>query len=424
MKPISQKPAEPQRSAGWEWLLCGVLLSATMLNYADRQALPMMAARVKTELKLNNQQYGQVEGIFGLAFGVGALVCGILADWISVRWLFPLLMLAWSAAGFATGWVETFSALWVTRMMLGLFEAGHWPCSLRTTQRVFHPARRPLANSILQGGAPIGAILPSLLILMLVTDEAGSWRQVFWYLALWGVPWAIVWLVAVRASDLERPVLQTVDADQGGEALMQELPFFRILLTRRFLLLLFVVMCINLTWHYVRVWMPIALEENLGYTSAQVQKFFIAYWTATFIGSLSAGWLTSQLAKRAWPVHSARLAVFFGFSVVTSLAAVAAFLPGGWLFVGIMLLIGFGSLGLFPIYYSLNQELSAKHQGKVGGSLGFAAWFILYFIHPRIGWLMDNFPDRRPYLFAAVGLLPLIACAALAVLWGRRPEQH
>lgn len=405
-----------------EWLLCGVLLAATLLNYADRQTLPMTAVKVKSELGMSNQQYGTIAGRFGLAFGCGGLLFGVMADVISVRWLYPAVMLIWSCAGFATGWAEGFAALWMSRVALGLFQAGHWPCALRTTQRVFTPRRRTLANSILQSGAPLGAILTSVLVLYFVTDQPGTWRPVFWYTGVLGLPWVVLWLLTARASDFRRPVSQTVDASLGDEARLVEVPLLKTFLSRRYLLLVIVILCVNTTWHYIRVWLPLALEENLDYTQTQVQKFFILYWIATFLGSMACGWLTTRLVSEGWHVHRARLGVFLGFSMLTALTVVAAFLPAGRLFLVLMLLVGFGSLGLFPIYYSLNQELSAKNQGKIGGSLGFLTWTVLSFVHPAIGWTLDNLPDARPYIFATMGLLPLVAWCVLALFWGERPQ--
>lgn len=408
-----------RRSLAWECLLCGVLLCATLLNYADRQALPAAAVAIKAELGLNNEDYGKVEGIFGLAFGAGALVGGVLADRISVRWLYPAAMLIWSAAGCTTGLAEGFAGLWASRLVLGFFEAIHWPCALRTTQRVFSPERRTLANSVLQGGAPIGAILTSLSMLFVVTAEPGSWRRMFWYLGALGLPWAVLWLSSVRSSDFHRPVMQEADHPAAAQAPIEEISFGRLLLGARFWLLVLVVVCINTAWHYVRVWMPLVLEESMGYTRGEVQRVFIGYWVATFIGSMAAGTLSSGLARGGWSVHRTRLVVFFGFSLITSLMAVAAFLPPGRAFIGLMWLIGFGALGLFPVFYSLTQELTARHQGKLGGVLGFVAWLVLYFAHPWIGRLMDDAPASRPYVFAALGLLPLIASVSLAAFWRR-----
>lgn len=151
--------------------------------------------------------------------------------------------------------------------------------------------------------------------------------------------------------------------------------------------------------------MPLALENNLGYSSDEVQQVMIGYWISTFMGSLFSGFLLNYLVGQGYSIHRARLTGFTGFSLLTSLAAVAAFLPPGLLFICLMLVIGFASLGLFPIYYSLNQEFSAKNQGKVGGSLGFTTWVVLYFFHPWIGQIMDHNPSLRPYIS-----LPLACC--------------
>ena len=381
------------------------------------------------ELGLTYEDYGEAAGRLGLGFAFGSLVFGVLADSARVARLFPLVVLVWSLAAITTGRAQGFVGLWVSRAALGFFEAGHWPCALRTTQRVFAPGRRPWANSVLQAGAPLGAILASLVALAFFdAEEVGSWRALFFYLGILGVPWAVLWLVLVRPRDLERPVLQT-GARREGEAApleevpMEEVPLWAHFLSRRYWLLILHVVCINTCWHYIRVWLPPALEKDLEYTSREVQLFFVVYWLSTFAGSMACGWLTESLKTRGWGVHRARMAAFFLFSVLTALMVPAAFLEPGWLFLALLLLVGFGSLGLFPIYYSLTQELTARHQGKISGALAFTTWAILYFVHPAIGRLMDDRPETRPYIFAGIGLLPLVGWALVSLGWGERPKR-
>ena len=412
----------PPRSPSWEWLLCTVLLGATLLNYADRQTWPITAVRVESELGLSDTQFGWIAGCFGLAFGIGGLIGGIIADRVNVRWLYPLLMIIWSCAGIITGWSSTFFALLLSRVALGLFQAGHWSCALRTTQRIFSPSNRPLANSILQAGAPLGAILPSVLMLTVVSDEPGSWRQIYWICGVLGIPWALAWLATIRTADLQREVIQTVGTDGQKESLLQEVPFSQILRSRRYWVLVGLIICINTCWHYLRVWLPQVLQEDLHYTEKEVQLFFIPYWLSTFAGSLVSGWLARFLHKRGTPIHRARVTVFLGGCLLTALTLPAAFLPPGPLFFTLMFLVGFGALGLFPIYYSLNQELSAKHQGKVGGSLSFATWSVLLPVHTTVGWIRDNHPTIMPYIFPVIGLLPLIGLVLMARFWGDRPS--
>ena len=162
--------AEP-RATLRAWGICGLMLLATMLNYMDRQALAQQATEISRELKLSNEDYGRLEAGFGLAFAVGGIVTGLIADRISPRWLYPAVLLGWSAVGFATGWVTSYRELLVCRVLLGFFEAGQWPCALVTSQRLLSRRDRPLGNSILQSGASLGAIATPIVVLLLTTTR-------------------------------------------------------------------------------------------------------------------------------------------------------------------------------------------------------------------------------------------------------------
>src|SRR5439155_26255552 len=111
-----------------------------------------------------------------------------------------------------------------------------------------------------------------------------------------------------------------------------------------------------------------------------------AYSVATDLGSLAAGMVTLVLVRWFLPLHASRMVTFLLFALVVLLTFAAAWLPKGWLLLGVLLLIGFGSLGVFPTYYSLAQELSARHQGKVSGSLGFICWIAMAGLRELEGW--------------------------------------
>jgi ACS family hexuronate transporter-like MFS transporter len=413
------------RSTTWLWWVCLILLLATFLNYANRFAFTQNALPIQDAFQTNKEGYGTAAGYFGLGFAFGGLFFGVLADLISVRLLYPFVVLAWSLAGISSGLVDDLFGLSVSRFVLGLFEAGHWPCALRTTQRIFKPHQRTVGNSILQSGASLGAVLTPLLVLGLDIWDPEQWKVAFFLVGGLGFPWALAWLWIIRESDVRQPVIQTdeINPGPGEERELQEIPFFRIFRTRRWWVLLLVVVCINTLWHYIRVWMPDTLEDDHGYSHRFVQSFTSLYYLATFFGSLASGWLTAWLVGNGWNVFRSRLATFFGFGLLSTCSIAAAFLPRGPLLLGTLLIVAFGSLGLFPIYYSLNQEISARHQGKVSGSLSFSTWGILYFVHPAVGRLVDANQAIRPYLFAAVGLGPLLACAALVLFWGSRPTR-
>src|SRR5687767_12125991 len=100
--------ADPARDPSWKWLVCGLLLAASAINYMDRQTLANAAVRISEEFRLTQEQYGQIEAAFGYAFAAGSLVFGWLADRVSLRALYAVVLAAWSLAGFATGFVESY----------------------------------------------------------------------------------------------------------------------------------------------------------------------------------------------------------------------------------------------------------------------------------------------------------------------------
>ena len=70
---------EPARSRGpwFRWYVCGLLLLATTVNYMDRLTLANAAVRVKADFHLSNEQYGELETAFSLAFAGGSLLFGL-----------------------------------------------------------------------------------------------------------------------------------------------------------------------------------------------------------------------------------------------------------------------------------------------------------------------------------------------------------
>jgi ACS family hexuronate transporter-like MFS transporter len=84
----------------------------------------------------------------------------------------------------------------------------------------------------------------------------------------------------------------------------------------------------------------------------------------------------------------------------------------------VLLVIGAGALGLFPIYHAFTQDISAAHQGKITGLAGVAAWVIPAQAQRFFGALADRTQSFDLGL-ALAGLLPLIAVLPLWWFWGK-----
>lgn len=407
----------PARRTSWKWWICGLLLLASAINYMDRQTLANAAVRITTQFHLNQQQYGNLEWAFGWAFAVGSLLFGVAADRVSVRWLYPVVLMLWSAVGFATGLVQTYGGLVICRTLLGFFEAGHWPCAIKTTQRLLEPKDRTMGNGLLQSGASIGAFLTPLVMRLLLTEELGSWRPAFQWIGGLGFLWIIFWFAMVRPADLApKPLPPAPTEAQAAAVSAPSASAWKVLLSRRMMVVLFMVACINTCWQTLRAWLPKFLMEGRGYQEAHALYFNSVFYVATDIGCLGAGALALYLTRRGGSVSRSRLVVFFGCALLSALAFVLPLLPKGGLLLAVLLLVGAGALGVFPVYHALTQELSPLHQGKVTGLAGVAAWAFSSPGQTLFGWIIDRTGSFDAGL-AVAGALPLAAFLALWLFW-------
>ncbi len=414
IEPLVDPPVSPARV----WAVCGLMLLATMLNYMDRQALAQQASDIRSELRLSNEDYGNLEFGFGIAFAIGGVGTGFLVDRFSLRWIYPAILLAWSVIGFLTGYVSTYRELMIFRILLGFFEAGQWPCALAASQRLLSRSNRALGNSILQSGASLGAIATPLIVLMLNQGGVGGWRLPFRVIGGLGVLWVFAWIALIRPRDLELSVAASAQ-DQAADRDHAEMD--RTTLIRRFAALLVVVVAINICWQYFRAWMPMMLSIEYGYSKEAVQTFSSAYYIAAGVGCLVVGFLARHLAARGWSVHGARMATFVVCVLLTAMSCLAAYLPASTMLLVLLLAVGFGSLGQFPTYYAFTQEISVRQMGKVTGIFSFVAWIAVAAVQGPIGRSIDRTGSYFTTTLIA-GLAPIAALLALLVLW-REPKR-
>lgn len=396
------------RSSSWKWWVCGLLLLASTINYMDRQTLANAATRISREFQLSQEQYGNFEFVFGWAFAIGSLLFGIAVDRVSVWWLYPVVLFLWSAVGFATGLTDSYSGLLICRTFLGFFEGGHWPCAVKTTQRLLVSRDRAMGNSVLQSGTSIGAILTPLIMRAMLTDTPGSWRMPFQLVGVAGLLWIGLWLALVGKRDLLPAPTPPSSAPAAGMG--------KLIFSRRMLVLFAVIAAINTCWQTLRAWLPKFLQEGRGYAETDTLYFNSLFYVATDVGCIGAGALTLWLARRGMSVHTARSRVFLACAALSALLLFVSALPRGWALLAVLLVVGAGALGVFPIYHAFTQEISAEHQGKVTGVASIAAWALAPPAQKFFGRLIDRSGSFDLGL-AVAGCLPLVAYAFLWLFW-------
>ncbi len=423
MPPMPESP----RSSFWKWWVCGVLLLATFLNYADRQTLAVSLPELKQRFHIGEARVGLLEGCFGFAFAAGSVLFGFLADRIGPRRLYPAVLVGWSCAGIATAFAGhpeltgrlegpddapgagPFRWLLICRTLLGFCEAGHWPCALLTARQVLAAKDRPLGNAILQSGASLGAVLIPLYA-EIVERNGAEWHFAFWTVGVLGLLWVPLWFALVRTSDFADPPPPAAVESEGMDVST---------FARRLFVLAVVVSCLNVSWQFLRAWLPLFLQDFHQIPREPTRVIVVAFFLASDAGCVLAGALVKSLAARGWEVDAARRAGFFVFTLLAASAAAVPFAGSGWLMVGLLIVAGMGVLGLHPYYYAFAQDLPHRRMGLYSGGLAALAWVVASAFQITIG---AEIQESKSYDVGLVigGLAPAAGLAALLFVWPRK----
>jgi len=419
------------RAASWKWWVCGVLLLATLLNYMDRQALSETATQLKDQFHLDDARYGQVEKGFSWAFALGSLLFGVLADRFGPRRLYPLILIGWSIAGILTPFAAypeltkrlesdgdaegagLFRWVLICRTILGLFEAGHWPCALITARQILGAKDRAFGNSLLQSGASLGAIITPYFVIGVKNASGGQWGVPFWVVGVAGLLWVPVWMRLVPKGTLDRATPPPADGQEWSGA--------RVFIPR-LITLAVIVTCLGVCWQFIRAWLPKYLKEYHHYDPGLSARCVTAYYVAADLGCILAGYLVKRLASGGWSVHASRVLVYAGWAGLTALAAIVPQLGSNpYVLMPVLMLVGIGILGLHPVYYALAQDLPSKRMGTISGGLAALTWFTVGTVQGEVG---KHIKETGSYDvgFLVAGLAPLAGLLALLVLW--KPTKH
>jgi MFS transporter, Spinster family, sphingosine-1-phosphate transporter len=142
----------------------GLLLAINLFNYIDRYVLAAIEPRIAKEFFGPNdpsalQKTGSLATAFIITYMIAAPIFGWLADRTS-RWLLVGIgVILWSLASGASGLATTFSALLITRLFVGIGEAGYGPAAPTIIADLYPIERRGSVMAWFYMAIPVGSAI-------------------------------------------------------------------------------------------------------------------------------------------------------------------------------------------------------------------------------------------------------------------------
>ncbi len=285
-------------ATGYRYLVVGLLAVVYTFNFMDRQILSTLAEPIRKDLNLSDTALG---ALGGLSFALFYTTFGIPVAWLCDRfkrvWIMAAACGIWSLFTAGCGLATNFTQLALSRMMVGIGEAGGSPPSYSLVSDYFPAKERGAGLALYSLGVPLGSMLGVALGAGVAAKY--GWRVAFFVVGLPGILLALIMLLVVREP--KRGGLDEMAL--GADAHAPAPPAFRVIgefFSNRTLLCIAIACGISAFVGYgmLNFNAPLLMRVK-GMTLKEVSLYYSLVIGATGVtGTFVSGWLADKLSQR------------------------------------------------------------------------------------------------------------------------------
>jgi len=367
---VPEEAAPPYPRLGYAWMVVALLLLAYTVALLDRQILSLMVHPIRTDLGISDTEISLLAGFAFICFySTMGLVLGRFADRHNRRNMIIAGMVLWCLATAACGLSQTYTQLFLARMMVGFGEATLGPAAYSMIADYFPPRRRAQATGVytmgvfmgtgaalLFGGVAVAATSTAATVDVPVFGTLRAWQAAFLLVGLPGL------LVAVMMLAVREPIRR--DVDKADATLKDAMEFVR----RNATLLLLILGGFSMSGlinYGVTTWVPTLFARRFGWSASEIGTAYgLILLVSGSLGVVAGGWWTSR-PWRAAPgrvLRTSRSALL----VAVPLVAVASLAPSPWIslasLAGLAFVVGVPS-GLGPV--ALYEVTPNQYRGQI-----------------------------------------------------------
>jgi ACS family hexuronate transporter-like MFS transporter len=301
----------------YRWTICALVFFATTVNYLDRQVIGILKPVLESDIGIGEAEYGYIVSAFQLAYAIGMLVVGRIIDKLGTKLGYAFAFIGWSLAAIAHAFARGAVGFGFARAALGFTEAGNFPAAIKTVAEWFPKKERALATGIFNSGTNVGAILAPILVPWLAINW--GWQMAFIATGAIGLIWLIFWFIYYEVPEKQKrllePELKYIQSDQE-EAATEKVPWALLLKYRQTWAFFIGKFLTDPIWWFYLFWIPAWLADVRGLNIKEFGLPLVVIYTATTVGSIFGGWLSSALIKRGWLVYRARAGAMLLFALL------------------------------------------------------------------------------------------------------------
>jgi ACS family hexuronate transporter-like MFS transporter len=389
------------------WVVCGLLLLATGINYLDRQTIGLLKPTLQAEFGWTERAYADIVFWFQAAYAVGYLGFGAVIDRLGARLGYACAFVLWTIAHMLHGAVRSALGFGAVRFLLGLGESGNFPAGLRAVADWFPPEERAFATGVFNAGSNIGVIAAPLIV-PAITLTLG-WRAAFLITGAVSLLWLVPWLLLYR-----RPPAGPETAPTPAKAPVT--PWRQVLGLRQAWAYAIAKALTDPVWWLFLFWLPDFLHRRYGLNLKDFGPPLVAVYLMSDVGSVAGGWLSLKLIRSGWTTDRARKGAMLLCALLVTPIFVIQYADSLWPAVAIIGLAAAAHQAWSANLMTLPSDMAPRPAvGRIIGLGGCAGAVGGMLMSQYTGLVLDTVHSYWP-VFAVAGGAYLLALALVQLL--------
>lgn len=415
----------------YRWYICALLFFATTINYIDRQVVGLLKPVLEKDFGWSEIDYGNIVMSFTAAYAIGLLGFGRIVDKIGTKLGYAVSVVVWSIAAMAHALARSTFGFGVARAALGLSEAGNFPSAIKAVAEWFPKKERALATGIFNSGTNIGAVIAPIFVPLIL--GWWGWQEAFVITGAIGFIWLVFWWIFYeipsRQKRLSKEEFDFIHSDiDEAENKDIKISWFKLLTFKQTWAFVVGKFLTDPIWWFFLFWLPSYFASTFQLDFKKPSLHLAIIYTATTIGSIGGGYLSSWLIRKGWPVFEARRVTMLTFALCVVPIIFAQFATNVWIAVALISLAAASHQAWSANIFTTASDMFPKSVlssvigiGGMAGSVG-GILFPLF-----IGQLLE-FYKGQGNIGAGYNILFVISgfayLTALAIMYVLMPKQQ
>ena len=405
------------------WTIVALLFFATTINYLDRQIIGLLKPTLSGQFHWTETDYSYIVMAFTASYALGLLVFGNFIDKIGTKLGYTVSLVIWSLAAMCHALARSTFGFGVARSALGIGEGGNFPAAIKTVAEWFPKKERALATGIFNSGANIGAVIAPVLVPWIL--GVYGWQMAFIITGAIGFVWLIFWLILYEVPSKHKKLTAGEfdfihsDVDEAAINTQEEgkVKWIKLLGIRQTWTFVVGKFLTDPIWYFFLFWLPSYFASIFHVDLTKPSLPLVIVYTATTIGSIGGGQLSSWLIKRGWPVFKARKVSRFLFALCVVPVITARFATNIWQAVALIGLAAAAHQAWSANIFTTASDMFPKKAVSSVVGIGSMAGAVGGFFFPRfIGYVLDS-SKAAGHIVTGYNIIFFICGCAYLLAW-------